>query len=78
MKYPFPNGVSAPVFNSKEENEEQFKKLLTIGVKLQSLYLFICKIMLKYAECFSKNNIRTKHAEIHFMAMFCQSFTYIS
>ena len=42
MKYPFPNGVSAPVFNSKEENEEQFKKLLTIGVKLQSLYHFKC------------------------------------
>lgn len=41
MKYPFPSGVSAPVFNSKEDNEEQFKRLLTISVKLQSLYLFI-------------------------------------
>ncbi|XP_066913727.1 RAD50-interacting protein 1-like [Clytia hemisphaerica] len=37
MKFPFANGVSAPVFNQKEETEEQFKNLLTIAVKLQSL-----------------------------------------
>jgi len=40
MKFPFPNGISAPVFKKKEETEEQFKKFLIYAIQLDSLYLF--------------------------------------